>query len=213
MAALSPSASPPLFLSDVPRGANTFGVSGSSEVKIYMVYDPARVAEPTGRAHWPLDANVDVVVVADTVSKDMNDLKVSLTPAGSYPNLSHLRHLSTETQTSHTPIPHSTWKQPVTPQIHATLLLPQTSVLPKQDSMAALTGSHRAPAYPLQPSHAHGKARLADPSLLALVSPIHYGPSTPGPVLSPGRDIALHATAPVATSPARNPVMCAGHVG
>ncbi|XP_040613464.1 protein-arginine deiminase type-1 [Mesocricetus auratus] len=69
--------------SDVPRGANTFGVSGSSEVKIYMVYDPARVAEPTGRAHWPLDANVDVVVVADTVSKDMNDLKVKVSYFGS----------------------------------------------------------------------------------------------------------------------------------
>ncbi|XP_057640689.1 protein-arginine deiminase type-1 [Chionomys nivalis] len=64
--------------SDVPKGANTFGVSGSSEVKIYMVYDPARVAEPTGRAHWPLDANVDVVVVADKVSKDLNDLKVKV---------------------------------------------------------------------------------------------------------------------------------------
>lgn len=46
-----------------------------------MVYDPARVAEPTGRAHWPLDANVDVVVVAEKVSKDLNDLKVSITQA------------------------------------------------------------------------------------------------------------------------------------
>lgn len=44
-----------------------------------MVYDPAQVPEPAGRAHWPLDANVDVVVVADTVSKDLNDLKVSTT--------------------------------------------------------------------------------------------------------------------------------------
>ncbi|EGW12396.1 Protein-arginine deiminase type-1 [Cricetulus griseus] len=69
--------------SDVPKGANTFGVSGSSEVKIYMVYDPARVAEPTGRAHWPLGANVDVVVVADTVSKDLNDLKVKVSYFGS----------------------------------------------------------------------------------------------------------------------------------
>lgn len=61
----------------MPKGAKTFGVSGSSEVKIYMVYDPSRVAEPAGRAHWPLDANVDVVVVADTVSKDLHDLKVN----------------------------------------------------------------------------------------------------------------------------------------
>ncbi|XP_021486878.1 protein-arginine deiminase type-1 [Meriones unguiculatus] len=64
--------------SDVPKGAKTFGVSGSSEVKIYMVYDPARVPEPAGRAHWPLDANVDVVVVVDTVSKDLNDLRVKV---------------------------------------------------------------------------------------------------------------------------------------
>ncbi|EDL13328.1 protein-arginine deiminase type-1 [Mus musculus] len=64
--------------SDVPKGAKTFGVSGSSEVKIYMVYDPSRVAEPAGWAHWPLDANVDVVVVADTVSKDLYDFKVKV---------------------------------------------------------------------------------------------------------------------------------------
>lgn len=61
----------------MPKGAKTFRVSGSSEVKIYMVYDPSQVAEPAGRAHWPLDANVDVVVVADTVSKDLHDLKVN----------------------------------------------------------------------------------------------------------------------------------------
>ncbi|NP_062205.1 protein-arginine deiminase type-1 [Rattus norvegicus] len=64
--------------SDVPKGAKTFEVSGSSEVKIYMVYDPSRVAEPAGPAHWPLDANVDVVVVADTVSKNLHDLKVKV---------------------------------------------------------------------------------------------------------------------------------------
>lgn len=63
--------------SDVPKHAKTFGVSGSSEVKIYVVYDPSPVAEPAGRAHWPLDANVDVVVVADRVSKDLHDLKVN----------------------------------------------------------------------------------------------------------------------------------------
>lgn len=75
---LNPSVSPSLPLrSDVPKGAKTFGVSGSSEVKIYMVYDPSRVAEPAGWAHWPLDANVDVVVVADTVSKDLYDFKVN----------------------------------------------------------------------------------------------------------------------------------------
>lgn len=44
-----------------------------------MVYDPVRVPEPAGRAHWPLDANVDVVMVADTVSQNLNDLKVSTT--------------------------------------------------------------------------------------------------------------------------------------
>ncbi|XP_051027269.1 protein-arginine deiminase type-1 [Acomys russatus] len=64
--------------SDVPKGAKTFGVSGSSEVKTYMVYDPVRVPEPAGRAHWPLDANVDVVAVADTASKNLNDIKVKV---------------------------------------------------------------------------------------------------------------------------------------
>lgn len=41
-----------------------------------MVYDPARVTEPTGRAHWPLDASVDVVISVDAASKALNDLKV-----------------------------------------------------------------------------------------------------------------------------------------
>lgn len=112
--ALSPCRSPS-FLSDVPKGANTFGVSGSSEVKIYMVYDPARVAEPTGRAHWPLDANVDVVLVADKVSKDLNDLKVSITQASLYPILCRLGNIPTETQASCTPTSHSTQEQPGRP--------------------------------------------------------------------------------------------------
>lgn len=81
-----------------------------------MVYDPARVAEPTGRAHWPLDANVDVVVVADKVSKDLNDLKVSTTQAGLYPTLCHLGNTPTETQASCTPTSHSTREQPGHPQ-------------------------------------------------------------------------------------------------
>uniref|UniRef100_A0A8C2QR90 Protein-arginine deiminase n=1 Tax=Capra hircus TaxID=9925 RepID=A0A8C2QR90_CAPHI len=62
--------------SDVPEGAENFGVSGSSGVKIFMVYDPARVTEPIGRAHWPLDASVDVVISVDAASKALNDLKV-----------------------------------------------------------------------------------------------------------------------------------------
>lgn len=60
----------------MPKGAETFGVSGSSGVKIFMAYDPARVAEPMGRAHWPLDAGVDVVISVDAASKALNDLKV-----------------------------------------------------------------------------------------------------------------------------------------
>ncbi|XP_005409877.1 PREDICTED: protein-arginine deiminase type-1 isoform X2 [Chinchilla lanigera] len=43
-----------------------------------MAYDPRWVTEPTGKAHWPLDANVDVVVSVDTASKDLNDLKVKV---------------------------------------------------------------------------------------------------------------------------------------
>uniref|UniRef100_A0A8C6R448 Peptidyl arginine deiminase, type I n=2 Tax=Nannospalax galili TaxID=1026970 RepID=A0A8C6R448_NANGA len=67
---------------DVPRGTKTFGVSGSSEVKVFMLYNPARVAEPAGRAHWPLDANVDVVVSVDMASKELNDLKVKVSYFG-----------------------------------------------------------------------------------------------------------------------------------
>ncbi|XP_037010685.2 protein-arginine deiminase type-1 [Artibeus jamaicensis] len=68
--------------SDVPKGAKTFGVSGSSGVEIFMVHDPARVTEPTGKSHWPLDANVDVTVSVDTASKDLNDLKVKVSYFG-----------------------------------------------------------------------------------------------------------------------------------
>ncbi|XP_043764878.1 protein-arginine deiminase type-1 isoform X1 [Cervus elaphus] len=72
--------------SDVPKGAENFEVSGSSGVKIFIAYDPARVTEPTGRAHWPLDASVDVVISVDAASKALNDLKVKISyfgqPAG-----------------------------------------------------------------------------------------------------------------------------------
>ncbi|KAM6172196.1 protein-arginine deiminase type-1 [Erethizon dorsatum] len=63
---------------DVPRGAKTFRVSGSSKVEVLMAYDPRWVTEPTGKAHWPLDTNADVVVSVDTASKDLNDLKVKV---------------------------------------------------------------------------------------------------------------------------------------
>lgn len=63
---------------DVPRGAKTFRVSGSSKVEVSMVYDPRWVTEPTDKAYWPLDTNVDVVVSVDTASKDLNDLKVEV---------------------------------------------------------------------------------------------------------------------------------------
>ncbi|ELW68579.1 Protein-arginine deiminase type-1 [Tupaia chinensis] len=63
---------------DVPRDAKAFGVSGSSGVEIFIVYDPKRVTEPTGKTHWPLDAKVDVVVSVNRASKDLNDLKVKV---------------------------------------------------------------------------------------------------------------------------------------
>uniref|UniRef100_A0A8C5V5G8 Protein-arginine deiminase n=1 Tax=Microcebus murinus TaxID=30608 RepID=A0A8C5V5G8_MICMU len=64
--------------SDVPEGAKTFGVSGSSGVEVFVVYNPARVTEPTGKARWPLGAEVDVVVSMDTASKDLDDRKVKV---------------------------------------------------------------------------------------------------------------------------------------
>lgn len=41
-----------------------------------MVYDPARVTEPSDQEHWPLDANVDVVVSVTAASKNIGDFKV-----------------------------------------------------------------------------------------------------------------------------------------
>ncbi|XP_066126408.1 protein-arginine deiminase type-1 [Saccopteryx bilineata] len=68
--------------SDVPKGAKTFRVSVSSGVELSMVYDPARVTEPPDKAHWPLDASVDVTVSVGTASKDLNDLKVKVSYFG-----------------------------------------------------------------------------------------------------------------------------------
>lgn len=66
----------PFSVSNVPKGAESFEVSGSSGVKISVVYDPARGTEPTGKARWPLGAKVDVIMSVDTASKDLSDLKV-----------------------------------------------------------------------------------------------------------------------------------------
>ena len=64
----------------MPKGAETFGVSGSPGVEVFVIYDPARVTVPTGKTRWPLDANVDVTVSVDAASKALHDLKVSDPP-------------------------------------------------------------------------------------------------------------------------------------
>ncbi|XP_023491423.1 protein-arginine deiminase type-1 isoform X2 [Equus przewalskii] len=69
---------------DVPKGAETFGVSESSGVRVFVVYDPEQVTVPTGQARWPLDASVGVTVSVDTASKDLNDLKVKVSYFGQH---------------------------------------------------------------------------------------------------------------------------------
>ena len=64
----------------MPKGAETFGVSGSPGVEVFVIYDPARVTVPTGKTRWPLDANVDVTISVDAASKALHDLKVSEPP-------------------------------------------------------------------------------------------------------------------------------------
>ncbi|XP_058409008.1 protein-arginine deiminase type-1 [Diceros bicornis minor] len=70
--------------SDVPKGAETFGVSESSGVRVFVAYDPEQVTVPTGQARWPLDASVDVIVSVDAASKDVNDLKVKVSYFGEH---------------------------------------------------------------------------------------------------------------------------------
>lgn len=65
-----------LLCSDVPKGAKNFDVSGSSKLDVFVAYDSTRVTEPAGKAPWPLDTSVEVIVSADKASKDLNDLKV-----------------------------------------------------------------------------------------------------------------------------------------
>ncbi|KAM6216930.1 protein-arginine deiminase type-1-like [Rhynchocyon petersi] len=64
--------------SAVPKDAKFFGVAGSSGVDVYVAYDPAHVTEPTGMSYWPLDAEVDVVVLVNAASKVLNDYKVKV---------------------------------------------------------------------------------------------------------------------------------------
>ncbi|XP_022422082.1 protein-arginine deiminase type-1-like [Delphinapterus leucas] len=68
--------------SDVPEGAETFSVSGSPGVEVFTVYNIARVTEPTGKAYWPLNAGVDVIISVDTASKALNDLEVQVSYFG-----------------------------------------------------------------------------------------------------------------------------------
>ncbi|TEA33573.1 hypothetical protein DBR06_SOUSAS3910134 [Sousa chinensis] len=68
--------------SDVPKGAETFSVSGSSGVEVFTVYNTAQVTEPTGKAYWPLNAGVDVIISVDTASKALNDLEVQVSYFG-----------------------------------------------------------------------------------------------------------------------------------
>ncbi|XP_053432693.1 protein-arginine deiminase type-1 [Nycticebus coucang] len=64
--------------SDVPKGAKTFRVSGSSGVEVFVVYHTTRETEPIGKARRLLDAKLDVVVSVDAASKDLKDLKVKV---------------------------------------------------------------------------------------------------------------------------------------
>ncbi|KAM4873380.1 protein-arginine deiminase type-1-like [Thomomys bottae] len=73
--------------SDVPEGAETFAVSGSSGVEVLTVHGPSRVTKPAGKAHWPLDGDTDVVVSVDTASKGLDDFQVKVSFFG--PQESH----------------------------------------------------------------------------------------------------------------------------
>ncbi|KAM5248692.1 protein-arginine deiminase type-1 [Ctenodactylus gundi] len=68
--------------SDVPHDAKIFGVSGSSGVNIRVVDDPTRATDPTGKALWSLDPKVDVAISVDAVSKNLNDLQVTVSYFG-----------------------------------------------------------------------------------------------------------------------------------
>ncbi|XP_043850864.1 protein-arginine deiminase type-1 [Dromiciops gliroides] len=66
----------------VPPGAVTFKVTGSSTVETYLEYDPKNVSEPPADEHWPLDADVDVIIKMETSSKNVDDAKVRVSYYG-----------------------------------------------------------------------------------------------------------------------------------
>ncbi|XP_074074393.1 protein-arginine deiminase type-1-like [Macrotis lagotis] len=66
----------------VPPGAMTFKVAGSSTVETYLEYDPKNVSELPADEHWPLDAEVDVIISMRAVSQNVDDAKVQVTYYG-----------------------------------------------------------------------------------------------------------------------------------
>ncbi|XP_017361063.1 protein-arginine deiminase type-1 [Cebus imitator] len=68
--------------SDVPKGASSFGVSGSSGVEVFMACNRTHVTKPIGKASWPLDTDADVAVSVGTASKELKDFKVKVSYFG-----------------------------------------------------------------------------------------------------------------------------------
>lgn len=66
----------------MPKGANSFRVSGSPGVEIFMVYNRTHVTEPIGKVRWPLDTDADMVVSVGTASKELRDFKVRVSYYG-----------------------------------------------------------------------------------------------------------------------------------
>ncbi|XP_056651679.1 protein-arginine deiminase type-1 [Monodelphis domestica] len=70
----------------VPPGAVTFRVTASASVQTYLEYDPKNVSEPPADERWPLDADVEVIIIMEAPSKNMDDAKVRVSYYGKNDN-------------------------------------------------------------------------------------------------------------------------------
>ncbi|XP_066493416.1 protein-arginine deiminase type-3-like [Tiliqua scincoides] len=66
----------------IPKGATSFDVRGTSGVRVYVTYNPKLITKPDGTTRWPLNSDVEVMVVMNSPSSALNDNKVRISYYG-----------------------------------------------------------------------------------------------------------------------------------
>ncbi|KAJ6656786.1 hypothetical protein lerEdw1_003117 [Lerista edwardsae] len=72
----------------IPKGATSFDVRGTTGLRVYVTYNPKLVTKPDGTTRWPLNSEVEVMMVMNSPSSAINDNKVRVSyygPSGETP--------------------------------------------------------------------------------------------------------------------------------